>query len=324
MNFFKYFFLLFFIQNGFAQRSYRAIDIVSGNITVNGEPENNFKIFLFDSKKKPQKSILKYESKEKSNRFSIEISKGELNVYKYLEIATLKGAKTFKLSSLSRKGSSKSNLKNELNINLNYQKIRPDTLRKEIMLEKPAIYLYPEKETSITIKHQFLGKILTTYPAYNTGWEIIANPKGILYNKADQRNYSYLFWDGIYQFSASHYDYKDGFSIEKKDYATFLQEKLKYVGLNDTEINDFVVYWLPQLNHYEKVFVHFRINDNIDQTSFLEINPEPDTLIRIFMEFKESTKNDKILPIQILPKFERKKFVVVEWGGSQINTNKVE
>ncbi|MDP9955610.1 hypothetical protein J2X97_001247 [Epilithonimonas hungarica] len=324
MKLLKYFFLLFFIQYGFAQRSYRQYVAISGNITVNGEPENNFKIFLFDSKKNPQKSVLKFDSQEKSNQFRIELTTAELYVYKFIEIATTKGAKVFKISSLSRKASSKIDLQNNINLDLHYLKIRPDTLRERVIIEKPAIYLYPEKETLITVKHQFSGKILTTYPAYNDGWEVVANPKGILYNKADKRNYSYLFWDGFYQFPASHYDYKTGFYIEKNNYAKFLQEKLSYIGLNETEINDFVVYWLPQLNRYEKVFVHFRINDNIDNTSFLNISPKPDTLIRVFIEFKETNNNEEMLPPQILPNFERKKFVVVEWGGSRIKTNKIE
>ena len=322
----KYIFLLFFfVQFSFAQRSNISEDIIIGSITVNGEPENTFKIFIFDTKKNPKNVILKYESKDQSNKFRFNLTNVEMENYKFMEIATTKGAKIIKLNSLLKDGYSKNNSKDEIYFDLIYHKIRPDTTRdKAVMIEKPAIYLYPEKETSVTVKHEFLGKMNTTYPEYNNGWEVVASPKGILYNKADQRNYSYLFWDGFYEFPASHYNYKDGFYVEKKYYTKFLHEKLKYIGLNETEINDFVVYWLPQMNLNEKVFVHFRINDNIDNVSFLKINPEPDTLIRVFMEFREVTKNEKPLPTQILPKFERKKFVVVEWGGSRMNTNKVE
>ncbi len=326
MKLLKCFFLLFFIQLSFAQTKFgKSFTFIRGDVTVNGEPENNFKIFLFDSDEEPIKSVLKFESKENSNKFYIQFSEEELQQYKFLEIATLQTSKIIEISKLNQNSSTKLKLQYKTKVNLEYHQIRPDTIRRqEIILEKPAIYLYPEKETSISVKHQFSGKILTTYPAYNDGWEVVANPKGILYNKADKRNYSYLFWDGFYQFPASHYDYKTGFYIEKKYYAKFLQEKLAYIGLNETEINDFVVYWLPQLNRYEKVFVHFRVNDNIDNISFLNISPKPDTLIRVFMEFKETHNKEEMLPPQILPNFERKKFVVVEWGGSHISTNKIE
>ena len=46
----------------------------------------------------------------------------------------------------------------------------------------------------------------------------------------------------------------------------------------------------------------------------LEINPKPNTLIRVMMEYKPSNKYVK-LPEQKIITPERKGFVVVEWGG---------
>ena len=97
---------------------------------------------------------------------------------------------------------------------------------------------------------------------------------------------------------------------------------MAYIGLNENEINDFIVYWLPEMNKFENCFVHFRINDDIDGSSVLKTKPVADTVIRVFMEF--SGTNDfaagSQLPEQILPQFTRRGFTLVEWGGSEINT----
>ena len=188
---------------------------------------------------------------------------------------------------------------------------------------KPAIYLYPEKKQAITIKLSFKGELGTTFPAYKKGWNVIANPNGELLNLADNRKYNYLFWEGTYAFPKNHFDYKDGYVVKKENLTEFLLTKLNYIGLNTTEINDFIIYWLPQLEKKETNFIHFWINDNIDSSTFLEINPKPNTEIVVFMEFKSVDSTFKIKE-QILPKLNRKGFTVVEWGGTNLTTNKIE
>ena len=50
----------------------------------------------------------------------------------------------------------------------------------------------------------------------------------------------------------------------------------------------------------------------------LYIDPEPDTIIRVLMEFKPLNKKTKINEQKLVtPK--RNGFTVVEWGGAQIN-----
>jgi hypothetical protein len=189
---------------------------------------------------------------------------------------------------------------------------------------KPAIYLYPEKTQEVVVEHIFKGKILNTYPKYDKNWKVMASPNGVLLNTADNRKYNYLFWDGTYTFPEKHYVFKTGFYIERDKSVQFLQEKLAKVGLNETEINDFVVYWLPQLSKNEVNFIHFWINDNIDNSSVLTITPKPQTSIRLFMEFEKYTQGAKKLPEQKLPTFQRKGFTMVEWGGSNIGSDKME
>ncbi len=53
----------------------------------------------------------------------------------------------------------------------------------------------------------------------------------------------------------------------------------------------------------------------------LNITPEPETLIRVFMEFKGLDKNVTINE-QELNKVERNGYTVVEWGGSEQKSKK--
>lgn len=193
----------------------------------------------------------------------------------------------------------------------------------QIRVVKPAIYLYPTQEEEISIQLDFKGNLGTTFPKYKNGWTVKAKTNGELINLADNRRYNYLFWEGDNSFPESHFNYKDGFVISKNKAEQFLIDKLSILGLNNTEINDFIVYWLPQLEKNEYNLIHFFVNDNIDNSAFLDVKPKPDTQIRVFMEFKAVDKDYKIKEQQ-LPKIERKGFTLVEWGGGIIGSGKIE
>ncbi len=49
----------------------------------------------------------------------------------------------------------------------------------------------------------------------------------------------------------------------------------------------------------------------------LEINPKPDTLIRVWMEFKGLDKYEEVKEQQLQTP-ERNGFVAVEWGGIKL------
>lgn len=187
-----------------------------------------------------------------------------------------------------------------------------------IIIKKPLIYLYPTSKTDITISIDFKGKLLTTFPKYFDNWEITAYPDGKIFDKKSERFYNSLFWDGLQNFPKEHYNYKSGFVVSKNNLSDFLIEKLEYLGLNNSETNDFVQYWLPILEKNEMNFIHFYVNDDYDVISINNISPKPDTSIRIFMEFYGLDKSIEISE-QILSKTERKGFTIVEWGGSDVS-----
>lgn len=244
--------------------------------------------------------------KVNGNAFNIKLPKSKFKKYQFVHIGIDNQFKVFRLSAV---------INQRLKVILDH----PVSNDPEIIVKKPAIYLYPTQEQSITVHHEFKGQILTTYPEYQEGWNVIAHPDGSLFNTSDQRTYGYLFWDGSYHFPQSHYQFEDGFIISKSENIAFLQEKLNILGLNNTEINDFIVFWLPLLNENDQNFIHFRVNDNIDQSSILNINPQPDTLIRVFMEYKPIDANEQLMvKAQVLPKFKRLGFTVIEWGGAEL------
>ena len=56
---------------------------------------------------------------------------------------------------------------------------------------KPVIYLYPEEETEIRVAIDFKygGELTCTYPEYNEGWQIVAEPNGTLYDENGDEYY---------------------------------------------------------------------------------------------------------------------------------------
>ena len=190
----------------------------------------------------------------------------------------------------------------------------------QILVKKPVIYLYPEKTTEVDFKFNFKGKLLTTFPKYDTSWKITAYSDGKIFDKKTNRFYNSLFWDGEMSFPSEHYNYRSGFVVTKKDLTSFLIQKLEHIGLNTNETNDFIQFWLPILEKNELNFIHFLVNSDYDCISTNDINPKPDTNLRVFMEFY-GLEHDIQIEEQKLPKTNRIGFTLVEWGGSDVSQN---
>lgn len=123
--------------------------------------------------------------------------------------------------------------------------------------DKPVIYLYPEEETDVHIELELTAaELSTTYPKYNNGWDVVAYPDGTLLNKADGSHHRYLFWDAVN--CHTHFDFSKGFCIADSDTESFLKEKLTYMGLSEEEMNEFIVYWLPLMEHNAYNLISFQ------------------------------------------------------------------
>lgn len=176
---------------------------------------------------------------------------------------------------------------------------------------KPVIYLYPEEETAVTVALDYGGTLTCTYPAAQDGvWTVTASPDGTLRDEEGQE-YSYLFWEGA---CAASYDFSEGFCVSGADTAAFLEEALSSLGLNRREANEFIVYWLPQMEQNPYNLISFQAEAYTDHAR-LEISPRPDSVLRVFMAWKALDEPVE-LPAQTLPAFVRTGFTVVEWGGA--------
>ena len=177
---------------------------------------------------------------------------------------------------------------------------------------KPVIYLYPEKETDVSVKLDLNGRLTCTYPEYKDGWRVTASPDGTLTDDNGQ-TYNYLYWEGE---TYTNYDLSKGFCVKGEDTAKFLEDALKKLGLNRREANEFIVYWLPLMQDNPYNIISFQTDIYTDAAK-LNINPSPDTLIRVFMTWQSADKYIE-LPEQQLSAPERNGFTVVEWGGTEI------
>ena len=192
----------------------------------------------------------------------------------------------------------------------------------DALFGKPVIYLYPEEERDVRVRLDFRGSLSVSYPVYNGGWEVRAFPDGRLINKADGLEYSYLFWEG-YSDSPEWWDLSEGYCVTGADAALFLQKTLGGLGLTPREYNELIVYWLPQLqdNRYNLISFQWREYERIAP---LYIEPEPDSVLRVFMIFAPLENPVEIKAPGARETFERKGFTVVEWGASKIEYKKSE
>lgn len=187
-----------------------------------------------------------------------------------------------------------------------------DDTRTGMTLYKPVIYLYPIKKTNVFVNLNFDGTFTCTYPKINDGWKVVAEPDGTLTDKTG-RTYGYLFWEGDTKVPM---EFNEGFCVAGKDTEAFLLDKLAYLGLNDKEINDFMVFWLPRMQDNPYNVISFQ-TDNYLKAAELEVSPRPDTMIRVFMAWKKAD-NFVHLKEQKLAKIQRKGFALVEWGGTEV------
>ena len=182
-------------------------------------------------------------------------------------------------------------------------------------LDKPVIYIYPETETTVQVSVSYPEKLSCVYPEYDVeeGWEVIAKPNGDLVDTKTGRNLYCLYWEGNQK---QNYKFKDGFVVAGEDSAKFLEEKLAILGLNEREANEFIIYWLPKLEANKYNLIRFETAEEIEEYMPLNIEPKPDSLIRISMNFKGLNR-----PIEIeeqkLETPVRAGYTVVEWGGSE-------
>lgn len=177
---------------------------------------------------------------------------------------------------------------------------------------KPVVYLYPEKAMDVNVKVEPSGGFKITEPLYlDNGWTVRATPDSQLYNYANKTIYPYLFWEG-YGYDYVRPDY--GFVMSQKEVGIKMPEILAKIGLNEQETKDFLEFWQSKLEVKPYVFVTFLPQREFDKLAPLSVDPQADTVIRVFMDYQPLDEPIKVVEPRIrTPK--RNGFTVVEWGG---------
>ena len=193
-------------------------------------------------------------------------------------------------------------------------------------VDKPLIYLYSDTTLDVKINLNPKSNLVFTYPAYYDQWSITVNQSSIT-NHKDNKVYPYLFWEGETDKLnfISDKNIFPGFVVQTDTLVTFFENTLTAAGLNQTEQTDFITFWAPKMKQHQWVFIQFLQGGDYEKwISAMQINPEPESLIRLFMLYVplQSDQPEFFITPQEIAKTERSGFTVVEWGGSEIYTVK--
>jgi len=91
-------------------------------------------------------------------------------------------------------------------------------------------------------------------------------------------------------------------------------KKYQNLGLNEKESADFREFWESHMTKAPYYFVTFYGTNAMNTIAPLKINPKPDTVIRILMDYKPLLK-PIVVKEQSLRSVPRTGFTVIEWGG---------
>ena len=178
---------------------------------------------------------------------------------------------------------------------------------------KPIIYLYPEKETDISVKLGLPEQITHSYTKYTTGWNVHAKTNGTLTDTETGKELYSLYYES--KCAEPFEQTNKGFCVAGENTIPFLEEKLAILGLNEQEAEEFIIYWLPKLESNKYNYIRFATKEEIDKNMPLNIQPKPDTTIRVMMVYKWLDEPINVQEQKLQP-VERKGYTAVEWGGT--------
>lgn len=193
-----------------------------------------------------------------------------------------------------------------------------------IIVDKPVIYAYSEKELNFTLNLKAKGELTFTYPQLteDNTWKMKTNPNGNLITEKGVE-YPYLFWEAK-QNESSFNGAKANSNelIAGKDLVTYFEKELSKLGLNAKEKTDFITFWCPKFVDVKMVQIQFYVDDNCAIIGDLKISPKPDNFRRIYVTFQKNpdVEADFVSKELSVKTLDRTGFTVVEWGGSDLGS----
>lgn len=175
---------------------------------------------------------------------------------------------------------------------------------------KPNIYLYPEEEEDISVVFDSPELLLTVIPDYNNGWYPRVSKDGKMI--IDGYEYGYLFYESM----TSDYNMQkvSGFVVPIENRKQFFTDVANYYGFNEVETYDFVTFWCSRLDSTKEYVMYPQLTDTIDVLMPVKINPNPQSIFRIWFLFYEKDGDIELIK-PVKEEARREGYTMVEWGG---------
>jgi hypothetical protein len=191
---------------------------------------------------------------------------------------------------------------------------------RQIMVEKPVIYLYTDHEEAFSLKIKTDAELQFTYPAYKEEWKGSASPDGTI--QMNGSNYPYLFWDAQLPVEDLKLNWDDADQMEGINAMNYLENQLISAGFNAKEKADFITYWGPRIQKLKYVQILWVQNKDADAIASLETYPhfKQNRVYLVFRQMNELTERSLIIKNSLTP-IDHSGFCLVEWGGIEIPPN---
>ncbi|MFH1467072.1 MAG: hypothetical protein ABIO70_22000 [Pseudomonadota bacterium] len=169
---------------------------------------------------------------------------------------------------------------------------------------KPNIYLYPEATQWVDVGLTFPGggAVVDSIPAYGSGWHVEVDPDGTI-----DDTYGYLYYEASVP---PVLDTSAGWLLDGADLDGEFRALLAELGFEGAEIDDFVEYWVPELEGAPFYAVY---PQDPEPMVGLDIVPAPDSVLR-FLALVRPVPYPITITEPLIEPFERDGFTAVEWG----------
>lgn len=192
---------------------------------------------------------------------------------------------------------------------------------RQIMVEKPVIYLYSESEQPFSLKIKTGANLQFTYPVYENGWKGTVSENGTI--QMNGSTYPYLFWDASLSVESLKLDWQSADQIQGTQVIDYLTNQLNHLGMNDKEKTDFITYWGPRMQQMKYIRALWIQDEAINSIASLDVSPSfhQNRIYLIFQETDQPIEQTLELKLNPLKRMNRSGNYLVEWGGIEIQSN---
>jgi len=184
----------------------------------------------------------------------------------------------------------------------------PDRCKNCTVVYKPNIYLYPLKETRLSVGLSFPlgGSVIASIPTYTTGWNVKVASSGKIDGK-----YDYLFYESI---QPDEWQKKTGWMVSRDTLERFFKANMEAYQFKRNEISDFTDYWIPKLTKAPYYAIYPQEKPVIEKLIQLHFSEQPDNVLRLFYVVRALYAPVQLQTHTIKAPVSREGFNVAEWG----------